>query len=277
MHVVYVDEAGCTGILPHSTSPIQPVFAIAGIIISAASVPEITRKFLDLKRRFFPGLHRPGGPLLDGILVEIKGSEIRRKAVGSNLRERTHAIAYADHVVGLLRHFHARIIGRVWVKGVGLPFNGTSIYTSSMQRMCETFDDWLRSANDVGVVIADSRNKHKNTNVSHSVFTQRFAAGNEKLGNLAEMPTFGHSENHAGLQLADFLCSGLLFPMAVDAYCKGHIHSVHVRDGYAKFAGRYGRDLQTMQHRYVTATGKWIGGITVSDAIGARSGSLLFR
>jgi hypothetical protein len=32
------------------------------------------------------------------------------------------------------------------------------------------------------------------------------------------MPTFGHSENHAGLQLADLVCSALLFPMAMDAY-----------------------------------------------------------
>jgi hypothetical protein len=38
-----------------------------------------------------------------------------------------------------------------------------------------------------------------------------------------EVPSFGHSDNHAGLQLADLICSAFLWPMAMHAYCEGHI------------------------------------------------------
>jgi len=33
MMVFYVDEAGCLGTLPTATSPIQPVFTLAGVIL----------------------------------------------------------------------------------------------------------------------------------------------------------------------------------------------------------------------------------------------------
>ena len=36
-HFCYLDESGCTGFLPAADSPIQPVFVIAGLIISADS------------------------------------------------------------------------------------------------------------------------------------------------------------------------------------------------------------------------------------------------
>lgn len=63
------------------------------------------------------------------------------------------------------------------------------------------------------------------------------------------MPTFGHSENHAGLQLADLVCSALLFPMAVNAYCAGAIASVHVRPEYVVLRDRYAARLEALQHR----------------------------
>jgi len=38
---------------------------------------------------------------------------------------------------------------------------------------------------------------------------------------LIELPTFAHSDNHAGLQVADAMCSALLTPIAVNTYCAG--------------------------------------------------------
>jgi hypothetical protein len=40
------------------------------------------------------------------------------------------------------------------------------------------------------------------------------------------MPLFGHSDNHAGIQAADLLCSAFLFPMATYMYCLGHIKTI---------------------------------------------------
>lgn len=90
------------------------------------------------------------------------------------------------------------------------------------------------------------------------------------------MPTYGHSENHVGIQLADLICSALLFPMAAYAYCHGHVTSVHVRPGHVTLRARYGLRLRALQHRYVDS-GHWRGGITVADAIARRPGCHLFQ
>ena len=73
--------------------------------------------------------------------------------------------------------------------------------------------------------MAHSRNNGKNLRVSHSIFTQKFGAV-PKYERLVELPTFGHSDNHAGLQLCDIVCSALLNPIACFAYCAGHVNNV---------------------------------------------------
>ena len=90
------------------------------------------------------------------------------------------------------------------------------------------------------------------------------------------MVTFGHSENHVGLQLADILCSSLLFPMAACSYCLGHMANIHVHQEYQILKTRYGPRVRNLQFRYRDGTGKWRGGVTVSDAIAQRHGGLLF-
>ena len=48
MYVAYIDESGCTGVLPHSASPIQPLLVVGAIFIDAGNLPAITRDFLDI-------------------------------------------------------------------------------------------------------------------------------------------------------------------------------------------------------------------------------------
>ena len=88
--------------------------------------------------------------------------------------------------------------------------------------------------------------------------------------------TFGHSENHAGLQIADIVASGLITPMAGAAYCAGHMTGVHVHGRYVEVKSRYARRLGAMQHRYAEG-GKWHGGFTVSDPLGHSHGGHLFH
>jgi hypothetical protein len=93
---------------------------------------------------------------------------------------------------------------------------------------------------------------------------------------LVEMPTYGHSENHVGLQLADLICSALLFPMAVSACCVGAVTNPHVLPEYGGLRRRYGGRLKALQYRYLEA-GSYRGGIVVADGLAQRPGRILFE
>lgn len=276
MRICYVDEAGCTGALPSPTSNIQPLIVIAGVIVEQGRLRDLTLDLLHLKRRFFPGLSPTSRLFLDWMLVEVKGADMRRDAALGSRRERRHTVGFLDKFLELLEKHDVRIVGRLWIKEIGAPIDGTALYTSSIQAICTDFDHLLDQAGDDGIVIADSRRKWQNTRVSHSIFTRRFAAGHAAYANIDEMPTFGHSENHAGLQVADLLSSALLFPLAAYAYCDGHVRSIHIRPRYSALRARYGARLMRMQYRY-QESGRWRGGITVSDPHEHRSGGHLFR
>lgn len=262
--------------LPSSTSNIQPVFAFIGIAFNAGIVGDLTREFLELKRRFFPGIHK-SAHYLDDILVEIKGADIRRNIATGNRRSSRAAFGFLDNLFTLIEKHDGRIIGRIWIKGIGKLFKGRSVYTFSMQDSCSTFQKYLEFVDDQGFIIADSRNKRANTNVSHSIFTRKFQANGDNFSSLVEMPTFGHSDNHAGIQIADLICSAVVFPMAIQSYCQGYISNVHTRD-YSQLKSRYRSRLQDLQFRYQNpADNRWRGGIIASDAIAQRSGRALFQ
>ncbi len=183
------------------------------IVFDLECIGNLTRDFLALKRRFFPRIHRSPHDLND-ILLEIKGADIRRNIALGNRRHRRAAFGFIDHLLSLIEQYHGCIFGRVWVKGIGVPFAGRSVYASSMQYCCTTFQIFLDDFDDEGIIIADSRNKPANTNVSHSIFTQKFKANGDNFSRIVEMPVFGHSDNHAGIQIADLVCSAIIFPMA---------------------------------------------------------------
>ena len=71
--------------------------------------------------------------------------------------------------------------------------------------------------NEKGVIVLDSRNKVKNVPVAHSLFTWNFSTHGTAYRYMAELPLFGHSDNHAMLQLVDWVASGILAPMAASA------------------------------------------------------------
>lgn len=280
MHFCYVDEAGCTGMLPSAQSDIQPVLAVVGVTFHQDHLLPLTREFMQLKRQFFPASLPSGSTGLDWIKVEVKGSDIRRQVASSSRKARRHAIGFLDKALDLLEHHECRIKGRIWVKGVGKPFNGRSVYTSSIQYIHLWFDSWLAYRGDEGIVVCDSRNKALNTVVAHSIFTEKYRALGDKHPRILEMPTFGHSENHAGLQLADLICSAFLFPMAIDAYCRGQITGTHVREGYDRIRARYGSRLEQLQYRLqdtARSSPRLVGGVMVDDQIGMRPRHLMFK
>jgi hypothetical protein len=131
--------------------------------------------------------------------------------------------------------------------GVGLPFNGRSVYTSAVQSLAVDFQHYIDARQITGLMVLDSRNKPKNTNVSHSVFTPKFWSSGDAYHRLMEMPLFGHSDNHAGIQAADMICSAFLFPMAAYVYCLGHVNNIHVHSQYYRIRDRFGERLKRMQ------------------------------
>lgn len=273
MYFCYLDEAGCTGVLPAPTSPVQPTFVLLGLILHADSISAVTHDFLHLKERFYGrGLERFHGRherrhYLNAIRYEIKGSELRKDAADPSRRPRRQAIGVLDNLLALFQEHDAKIVAQALVKGIGRPINGRSIYTSYVQRICHAFQHFLYEQDDTGLIIADFRMPDLNAIVSHSVFTIKHSNTGDAIPNIVEMPTFGHSDNHAGLQLADLLSSALLTPCIINYYCEGTVKNVHCRPRYDVLRYRYTTPLRALQHRYQDRNSRWRGGIYIHDAL----------
>jgi len=280
VHILYVDESGDLGALPPVPAPNgndQPVLVIGGLIIDASRLESLTQDFLNLKSRWFPGLAYPSHRHLDKILPEIKGADLRRNATRRGRNPRRQAIGFLDHLIRLLQNYDVRLVARIWIKPLGQPFDGRPVYTSSIQALYAYFDDYLTRRSDFGFCIADSRDYMKNVNVAHSIFTQKFQLSSNFYGRILELPSFGHSENHAGIQICDIVCSALLYPIAAEVYCTGFVTNVHVQPGAAALRQRFGPALKALQHRYQEPSGRWVGGVVVADAHQRRHAGAMFR
>ena len=276
MHICYVDESGDTLPFPITPSSITPVLVFAGVIIDQCHLYPLTLDFLNLKEKYFPDLTNGVRPL-HRVLIEIKGSDIRRNIRIGKRNKRRHLFGFLDKILALLELYDAKIIARILIKHPGKACNEVAIYTSCIQAVCETFQVFLNENKDRGVLIADSRHPYQNTQVSHSVFTQKFKLKGDRYDKIYEMPLFGHSDNHIGLQLADILASAILFPMSTATYCIGTIPSVHADQKFLLIKNRYSERIKKMQYRFIDEWGRWRGGLTVSDDINHRSSAELFR
>lgn len=278
MFICYIDEAGCTGALPAPSSAIQPVFALAGTFVKESHIKSLTNDLIQLKQRFFPK-HLPTGSLYhDWITVEVKGSSLRNMARSKSRNDRRFAYMVIGSALDILEKHQVKVVGRVFIKPIGGQFNGSAVYSSTVQGICKTFQQFLAAKGEAGIVIADSRNKPKNANVSHSIFTQRYAATGDPYSRLVELPTFGHSDNHAALQLADLVCSALLFPIAAQVCAAAHLTDhTHCDPHYLNLKTRFGERLKDLQYRYQNNKNWWEGGVTLADPLNKLNASALFK
>ena len=256
MYLCYVDESGDAGQLFSERKDPQPVFSMLGLIVPVASLRSMTRQFLGLKREHKPNRIDAAAPRLDAILSEIKGSEVRKSFGKKNNRDRhRNEVYFLNALMSLLKKNNCRVIGRVYIKEPDREVDSQAIYSSAVQHICETFQKFLEEKDNYGSVIVDSRNHNLNTSVSHSIFTQMFKLDGDSYPSLIDMPTFGNSNNHAGLQLADLVCSSLVFPMSTHAFCieySDKVKSVHIQPGYGELRNKFGNKLAHMQFRYQT-------------------------
>jgi hypothetical protein len=274
MHFLYLDESGGVEAPDHSRAA-SPVMAIVGVIINAGVIHPLTREFLTLKRRLFSPLFTHG-PALDHMLIEVKGGDVLKMTRSTSRDRRRQAWLVRSEVLRMLRNYDCKIVGRVWVKAPGTKLKSAETYGYAVQDIAAHFCAYLQNCQSQGVVIADSRNPGPNVQVAHSVFTQKWRTAGDPLPNMPEIPVFAHSDNHAGLQLADLVASTLVFPMACSAYGTPD-GNVHACERYHQLGTDHGTALRDLQFQYVDTAGRPRGGIVVSDPNGKRGSSRLFE
>jgi len=278
MYIAYMDDAGDLGTV--SNPPLhndQPVFALTILLTNQARLASLVPDFLQLKRTYFPGLIPPATHFLASVLNEIKGADLRRDIATGNRNQQRHATRFLSEVVDLCLRSDLRLVSKVYVKAIGQPNEHTAAYTAACQSLFSSFDHYLSTAGDTGFCIADSRTKGLNVPVAHSIFTQMFSTRQAHYPRIMELPTFGHSDNHVGVQLCDLLASALIVPMAVHTYCTGHIANVHVQPGHSRIRAKFTTRMQQLLYRYRDTQGIWRAGITVSDALQQRPSSEMFK
>lgn len=270
---MYVDEAGCPGALPSAYSPVQPVFTLVGLIVPVPKIKRLTVDLLKLKEKYQSASTRRSTHSLQILLEELKGSALRKHIAKGNRNLRRRGLRIFDDVFELLKKHNVRVLGRVYIKAPGEDFDGKSVYTSAIQMLFTDFQNFLSEKKARGIVALDSRKHYQNSDVSFSIFTKKYKAHGDPYRLVIEAPLFSHSENSAGLQLADLLASGVLTPMSIHTYCTGTIKSVHVVENYSVIQNRYKDALRESQFRYLSDTGGYKGGIVVSDGIKKNRGA----
>lgn len=274
MHLCYIDESGGFEAPNSGGRGVTPVMVFAGVILSGDAVPGFTRDFLALKRKYFPGRCAKGRNL-DHILAEVKGAELLAWTRSPSRNKRRQASRIRVDLLDLLEGYDVRLVGRVWVKAPTERLAPTSSYCFAIQDLTRHFNRYLAMAGSIGVVVCDARLPPQNARAAHSVFTDKLRSGGDPVPAVVEAPLFGHSENHAGLQVADLVAGAMLFPMAVHAYCRATATGAHASGRYADVAADIGARLRSRRFVYDGA-GRPRGGVTVSDRVGHRPSAALF-
>ncbi len=246
----------------------------AGLVIKVEDLQSVTSGLLDAKRKFFPSLC-PRPYSLDDIQAEVKGSEVRKGLRSSARNDRRHSMRFLEGIVRSFESQRATIIGRIWIKEVGKTMQPSSSYAYAIQDMTRLFERFLAEKESLGSVICDSRMHNQNTMVSHSIFTQKFRSSGDPLSHIIDVPTFGSSQNHAGLQLADLAASSLLFPIAARVYCSHLWNDVHTSPFFDDVRVNFSNRLAALEYSFKEG-GSVRGGIVVSDKLRKLPSSFLF-
>ena len=279
MKICYVDESGDLNGLPAvPTDADQPVFAITGLVFDSVELRNVINEFIILKQQFYPGLPYRSSQFLDAVLAEIKGAEVRKNLVRSTRNKRRHAEMFINRILGLIETHSGVLFSRIYIKALNRPMAHQSVYSAAMQGLFENFERYLVSVNDIGICVADSREHRLNVNASHSIFTRKYSAGATHYARIQEVPLFGHSDNHVGLQICDIITSALIYPIACQTYCTGAITNVHVQPSAANLRTQFGSRLRGLQYRFFDAPqNRYRGGIVVSDLVGRRNASYMLH
>jgi hypothetical protein len=152
MYFCFVDESGGFE-APDANPTATPLMAIVGLIVDSARLRSVTSELITAKMGFFPQ-KSPSGRFLDHILAEVKGHELRTSLRSTARNDRRHAKGYLDRVMQILIRHNIRLVGRIWVKGVGQPLDPAGSYTYAIQDITKHFHAFLAANHRAGMVIA---------------------------------------------------------------------------------------------------------------------------
>lgn len=276
MYLCYLDESGTGQTLNPAVADSVPVMVIGGFTVPENQVQGLVWDFLELKKRFRPELRKLPS-LTQVVHHEVKGEALRKSFRRQGRNQRRMAHGFLDHLINILERRDCTVMARIWVKQDGAQNDESAMYAAAVTTLCATFEHYLAERSSSGIAVLDSRNPHDNTGNVHCVTTRRFGKDEDRLPHLPESPVFGHSNTHIGLQIADLLVSAVLAPAAAVTYAADlSSTNVHCHPGYRTVRERHCPRIGKLQHRYRSTTGKWAGGVVVSDARGQESAGKLF-
>ncbi|MFJ8309573.1 MULTISPECIES: DUF3800 domain-containing protein [unclassified Streptomyces] len=275
LHLCYLDESGTGQVLNPAVADSVPVMAIGGFTVPDSQFKALAWDFIALKKQFRPELRK--APTLSQVVHhEIKGETIRKSFRRPGRNQRRMAHGFLDHLLTILEQRECTVMARIWVKQDGAINDDTAMYAASVNALCANFEHFLAERSSSGIAVLDSRNPSDNADNVHCVTTRKFAKGGDPLPHLPESPVFGHSNTHLGLQIADLLVSAVLAPAAAVTYAGDLTGNVHCHPGFVEVRDRHCPRIRKLQHRYQSSTGKWTGGVVVSDTRGHKSAGKLF-
>lgn len=261
MRILYVDESGGNE-APSLNNIATPVMAVTGVAFEAGRLSDLTSDFIDFKAAMFPkkfeNLISPSAHLS----TEIKGSELLHMYRASGRNKRRFAHKFVSNLIELVEKHDGKVAARVWVKDYENVLEQGN-YNYAFQNIARIFSSHLKVNKDVGIVIADSRDHRGNSSVSKSILDRGLR--NSSFSSLVDVPVYGTSNNHAGIQIADLVSTCLVFPIAISAYCNRElITGVHSPDKYDEVRTMFVDDLERMQMTAYGRQGKILNGILAS-------------
>lgn len=276
MQLCYVDESGTAERLTEADRDQQPVVVIAGISLPEHKLTKITHEWIELKATFYPSIAQSGHGWLDAILQDIKGAKIRAGfRTKASVRQKKNSVGLLDGTLKLLERYDAKVMGRIWMKRLGVENQDMSMHGAALQHICGAFDAGLPTG-ERGMVVVDSQTYQHNHKLAHSMFTQRFGKKPKHCG-LVDMPVFGHSDNHAGLQMADMVCSAFLAPIACAVYGGPYAKwNRHCNSGYLDIRERFGQRLAAQTFTWKDYHGQTCASLIVSNPVSKRGVSLMW-
>jgi hypothetical protein len=274
MHICYIDESGDSQQIRSDIDDKQPMLIVAGLFVDAQKISNITDEFIHLKRKFYPGHFKVERHALNVLLKEIKGSDLRSdiRKHPANHQIVEHHFKFIDGVLNICKTNGVKMVARVWVKAYGQALSDQSVYTITAQQIAKRFEYFLVDSESRGMIIADFRDPARNRYVAHSIFTQKhkLGRGGDAYPSIEETSVFGISNNHACLQIADLICSTILYPIAGRTVCSSAFNNTHTHANYDAIVQRYSRRIKAMQY-HCSENGNKRWGITVNDPHGGRT------
>ena len=232
-HICHIDESGDFGPLPPANlnaQPVQPVLVVVGLIVAESELTRMSREFIALRKTSEFLRARRSALRQDEFPREDRGKDMFRWALKSNRAGwQNSALSTLGQALALLERAQARVAGCVHLKGDD--FEGAKTYETSVLSIAANFRRFL----EAGQAQNGEQRPRRGVRV---VCDNQEEAGKkvrrEFVRRNLDPPEFVDSKNHIGVQLADWLCSAIIAPLAATRLSP---ESKHADTRYLALAG----------------------------------------